>query len=250
MKITVLGSGTLSPSVRRTAAGILIEHENDLILLDSGSGIYYKLALAGIDFHEILYLFYSHYEHPDHINDLPYILFAKKYESRENKKDIAVTGPRGFISFYNKIKTLYPVLEELPFKANITEMHNEKLIYDNFIIESKQMSHGSADANGYRIESSDKSITYSGDTDYCENIVELANGTDLLITECSYPDQLKIPNHLSPGIAGKIASEAGAKKLLLTHFYPQCDEYDILKQAEMNFSGEIILAEDMMQIEI
>ena len=250
MKIVILGSGTLSPSINRTAAGIIIGINNDLILLDSGSGIYYKLAKAGIYFHDISHVFYSHYEHPDHINDLPFILFAKKYDIKDFKKNIILTGPPGFTDFYNKIETLYPILQELPFELNIKEMQNDKMDYGSFSVESRPMSHGSAKAVGYRIESQNKTIVYSGDTDYCANIIKLTGNADVLITECSYPDQMKIPNHLSPGIAGKIATEAGVKKLVLTHFYPQCDEYDIFKQAGNNYTGEIILAEDMMQIEI
>ena len=49
MKIIIFGSGTLSPSPDRTAAGILLKINNDLILLDSGSGIYYKLAARMVE---------------------------------------------------------------------------------------------------------------------------------------------------------------------------------------------------------
>lgn len=250
MKITILGSGTLSPSTKRTAAGIIIELNRNLLLFDSGSGVYYKIANAGFDFHEISYFFYTHYEHPDHVNDLPFILFAKKYDSRENKKDIVLTGPSGFSGFINKMITLYPVLEELPFKTQIREMTEDKTDYGIFRVDSMPTLHGTVKSIAYKVTYGDKSIVYTGDTDYCKNVVALAHNADILITECSYPDQLKIPNHLSPGIAGEIAAQAGVKKLILTHFYPECDEFDILNQVKQKFDGEIILSADMMQIEI
>ena len=90
MKIIILGSGTLHPSLKRTASGIIVKPGDNSILIDSGSGIYYKLIHAGIDFHDIGYFFYTHYEHPDHINDLPFIIFAKKYDTKDFKKDIRV----------------------------------------------------------------------------------------------------------------------------------------------------------------
>ncbi|MBN2041389.1 MAG: MBL fold metallo-hydrolase [Spirochaetes bacterium] len=250
MKIIFLGTGTLSPYAKRTAAGIIIKLDTNLLLLDSGSGVYYKIAKAGIDFHKISHFFYTHYEHPDHVNDLPFILFAKKYDTRENKSNITMTGPSGFCEFIKNLKTLYPNLQELPFETNIREMHNEEIIYDTFSIKTKPSSHGKVSSVAYRIECNNKSIVYTGDTDYCKNIVELARDADILIADSSFPDQLKIENHLSPGFAGKIASESGAKKLILTHFYPQCDEYDILSQAAQKFNGEIIISEDMMQIEL
>ncbi len=248
--IIILGSGTLSPSLTRTAAGLAIIIDNDPLLFDSGSGIYYKLAHAGIDFHDITYFFYTHYEHPDHVNDLPFILFAKKYDERDHKRDIILHGPPGFTDFYNTIKNLYPILEDFPFKVHINEMHDNSIVCDKFKMISKPMSHGNASSAGYRIESEGKLIVYSGDTDYNENLVELAENADVLITECSFPEGMKRPNHLTPELAGRIAAKAGAGRLILTHFYPQCEGRDIIKQAGNAFSGEIIPANDMMRIKV
>lgn len=104
---------------------------------------------------------------------------------------------------------------------------------------------------GYRIEFTDgKTIAVSGDTDYCETVVNLASGVDLLVLECSFPDSKKVEGHLTPSLAGRIGSESRCKKLLLTHFYPACDQFDILNQCRATFDGEIILAEDLMRIRI
>ncbi|MBL0731677.1 MAG: hypothetical protein JJW03_02325, partial [Desulfosarcina sp.] len=51
-------------------------------------------------------------------------------------------------------------------------------------------------------------------------------------------------------LAGEIASKANVKKLVLTHFYPTCDEYDIEKECRKNYDGPIILAEDHLRINI
>ncbi len=61
---------------------------------------------------------------------------------------------------------------------------------------------------------------------------------------------MKVEGHLNAILAGKIARESNCKKLILTHFYPICDDYDILGQCKEEFSGDIILAEDLMTTEI
>jgi ribonuclease BN (tRNA processing enzyme) len=100
------------------------------------------------------------------------------------------------------------------------------------------------------LEFQGKSIVYSGDTDYCNSLVELASESDLLIVECSFPDEFKVDGHLTPSFAGRVAKESGAKRLLLTHLYPICDQYDIRSQAQRTYQGEIIVAEDLMKIEV
>jgi ribonuclease BN (tRNA processing enzyme) len=104
---------------------------------------------------------------------------------------------------------------------------------------------------GYRIDFKDvKSIAISGDTDYCRNIVELAFEANLLILECSFPDETKVEGHLTPSLAGRIALESRCKRLLLTHLYPICDQFDIQKECEQVYKDEIILGEDLMKIKI
>ena len=56
--------------------------------------------------------------------------------------------------------------------------------------------------------------------------------------------------HLTPGEAGRIAAQAGAKRLLLTHFYPECEGEDILGQCRKAYSGEILLAEDLLRVTV
>ena len=93
-----------------------------------------------------------------------------------------------------------------------------------------------------------KVVAYSGDTDYCPNLIELAKGVDLLILECSLPDDMKIDGHLTPSLAGRVARETECKRLLLTHFYPPCDKYDIVEIVKKQYKGEVKLAEDLMRI--
>ena len=93
-------------------------------------------------------------------------------------------------------------------------------------------------------------MVYSGDTDFSHNLVNLSRNADLLICESALPDDLKVKGHLTPSLAGEIASLANVRKLVLTHFYPECDLVDIEKQCRKTFAGPLVLAEDLMKIEL
>ena len=95
------------------------------------------------------------------------------------------------------------------------------------------------------MEAGSRSLVYSGDTDVSDSLVALARGADLLVLEAANP--FKVPGHLTPGEAGRLAARAGARRLLLTHFYPPCDAVDVVALAAQEFAGEIIRAEDGLQ---
>ena len=94
------------------------------------------------------------------------------------------------------------------------------------------------------------SVVYTGDTDLCDNTVTLARNADLLICESALPDGMKVPGHLTPSLAGEIATQANAKRLVLKHFYPECDMIDIETECRKTYHGPLLLAEDLMQIEV
>lgn len=104
---------------------------------------------------------------------------------------------------------------------------------------------------GYRVESPDgKVLAISGDTDVCDELVEMGREADLLVLECSFPDECPVVGHLTPKSVGKIASAASPKRLLLTHFYPVCDSHDIAGQVARSYRGDFIIGEDGMRVEI
>jgi ribonuclease BN (tRNA processing enzyme) len=156
-------------------------------------------------------------------------------------------GGPGLHNLFHGLKKVFGqwiVPEDYPF-----HLHEAKgtVPFGNFNLRTLPLTH-SESSIAFRIESpEDKVIVYSGDTDYCENIVALAKNADLLILECSLPEEMKVEGHLFPSLAGRIARESLCKRLLLTHFYPPCDEQDLAREVAKEFAGEIILAEDLME---
>lgn len=247
-KIIILGSGSGVPSVKRGAPGLVIKTGKQTLLFDSGSGTLNRLLKAGIDYREIDYIFYTHF-HPDHVAELVPILFANKYHSEPRTKTLRIIGPAGLKKLYQGMLGIFGewITPEL-YAVEFEEFNKKKKISgDGWTVYAKSMMHSKA-CLGYRLEEKGgRSIVYSGDTDYCKAAVELAKGADVLILECSFPEEYKMAWHLTPRTAGKIAKEARCGHLVLTHLYPICDRYNnILAECRKEFKGRITVARDLL----
>ena len=249
-ELIVIGSGTGIPSLRRGSPGLVVLSDNAKALIDSGPGSLRKMLEVGITYQDPDLVLYTHI-HPDHVSDLVPILFACKYADFPRKKELSCVGGHGFKSYFEKLKNLYGSwIEPQSYRLTVKEISQEPSLHRDLKILSKPMAHIS-ESVGYRIEFHDgKSMAVSGDTDYCQNIIDLAFEVDLLVLECSFPDEKKVEGHLTPSLAGRIALESRCKQLLLTHLYPVCDQFDIVGQCKKIYQGEIILAEDLKRIKI
>ncbi|MFZ1200995.1 MAG: MBL fold metallo-hydrolase, partial [Desulfobacterales bacterium] len=78
MTVTILGSGTCVPSLKRSSCAVLVETGTSVVLLDSGAGTMRRLLETGRTIFELSHIFYSHF-HPDHSGELAPLLFATKY---------------------------------------------------------------------------------------------------------------------------------------------------------------------------
>ena len=252
--VTILGSGTCVPSLRRSSCAVLLEIGEAKLLFDSGPGTMHRLLNAGIEIFDIDAIFYSHF-HPDHTGELAPFIFATKYpDSNRRNRLLTIIGGNGFINFINGLKAVYGDGLELPDgMLRFLELYNngpDSRKFASFTLETMPMNHRE-ESIGYRITNTDgKSIVYSGDTDTNENLVSLATGADLLICESAMPDALKVPGHLTPSLAGDMATRAQVKKLVLTHLYPECDQVDLAAQCRKTYQGPLLIAEDLMKIDI
>jgi len=253
MKLTILGSGTAVPSAKRSAPAYLLEVGDKLILLDSGEGTKRRLVEAGKDLNSIDYIFYTH-THVDHVAELPAILWGCNWHEQPRTRELPIYGPKGFQRFFKKmLAAFWPQFEEnSTFKVSITELKNKKVELDSFIIKTKSLDKQAntliKSSIGYRIEHKGKSFAFTGDVGYNEDVIKLAKKVDLLLIESATP--VETDGHLTPAQAGELATKAKVKKLVLTHFYPAVEQIDIKTEAAKIFSDEIIIAEDLMTIEI
>jgi ribonuclease BN (tRNA processing enzyme) len=250
MDLFVLGSGTCVPTAERGPSGLALAFDSHLIFLDGGGGSLRQLARLDLDFRKIDYYCITHF-HPDHVSDFVPFLFASNYAVNFTRSlPLTIFGPAGLKGFYDQLQGIFGHwIEAQTYPLFFQEAEESHFQFSDFEIQTLPMNHVSA-CIGFRVMANGKAVVYSGDTDYCKNIVRLGEEADLLILECSFPDEMKTEGHLTPSLAGKIAREARCKRLLLTHFYPVFQGHDIRNECQKEFPGEILLAEDGLKLSI
>lgn len=247
MDVTFLGTGTAVPSAERAPTSLLVRAAGEPLLFDTGPGILRQLAAHGLYINDVEYIFYTHI-HPDHVADLIPLIFASKNPDQLRTRPLRLRGGPGFADFVRGVQEAYhPWGRETVFDIHIEEMGVEPVEGEGWSVRARPVLHHETSI-AFRIEAEGVSLTFSGDTDYCPEIVELARGCDLLILECAQPDDRKVQGHLSPTWCGRIAAEAEVKALALTHFYPACEGADLIGPCKKEYPGPVTLAEDLMTV--
>jgi len=251
MELIILGSGTCAPSPHRAGPAACLKADEITILVDSAAGTLHQMAVAGIHYASIDLLLYTHF-HVDHIGELAPYIFASRYAGDFIRPTpMEIWGPPGLKAIHTGLTAIFGQWVEMePEKMQLREIEENCLKFQSITLQTTQVQH-TPQSLAYRLtDSQGKSIVFSGDTDYCPELVRLAQKADLFLCECANPEGQKRQGHLMPSEAGRMAREAQVKRLVLTHFYPICDRCDPIAPCAKEFDGEILLAEDLMRIAV
>lgn len=251
MKVTILGSGTCVPSIKRSSPAVLISSQNSSVLLDCGPGTIRQLANADVDFNRIEAIVLSHF-HIDHIADLvPFVFSSNYHPDLPRTVPLKVIAPPGIESLFQQLVSAYgEQLQPEKYNIDFIESRGSETGLSQFTVRTREVPHGLGSMAIKLSNPNGQNLVYSGDTDYSNALIDLARFCDLLILECAYPDDFKKPGHLTPSDAARIAKQACPGKLVLTHFYPVCEDYDILSAVRKLYSGDVLMAEDLLEINI
>ena len=252
VEVIVIGSGTGVPYIRRAGPAVCMRAEGQTLLIDSAAGTLRQLSVAGIPYDSIDTILYTHL-HPDHTGEFVPFIFATHYlPGYHRASPVTIIACEGFGNFYEGLRHAFGKwAEPKPGTVVFKEVPGEieaAIPLPPLAVRSAPAVH-TPQSLCYRVDTPDgKSVVFSGDTDFCTGLIDLSQGADLLVSECSAPEGFKIPGHLTPSEAGRIAQEAGVKRLLLTHLYPNCDEHDLVTPCSEVYKGHIIVAEDFMRL--
>jgi len=160
-------------------------------------------------------------------------------------------GPRGTGRLFRTMFGMLPGFDRAPFLVRYRDVGDRPVrIGATTIIPSAVLHTPGLPCLGYRIEYKGKALTYSGDSQYCTPLVRLCGDADLAVLDCSFPASRPNPVHLHAGQCGQVAREAGVGRLILSHFYPIAERYDVKAQAGEAFGGPIMKARDLLRITI
>ncbi|HKT33793.1 MAG TPA: MBL fold metallo-hydrolase [Nitrospira sp.] len=251
MRLTILGSGTnLHPT--RAAAGYLVQTDQ-IMVLDFGPRTLMNLVKTGVDRHHITHILFSHY-HADHFSDFITYLFDEIIFTRfegGSRPPLTVMGPRGTSRLFHTIFGMLPGFSRPPFRVRYRDVGDRVIRIGATTIRPAGVLHSPGlHCLGYRVEYKSRSLAYSGDSRYCAPLVRLCGDVDVAVLDCSFPASRPNPVHLHAGQCGRVAREAGVSRLVLSHFYPIAERYDVRAEAGEAFGGRITKAKDLMQITI
>ena len=272
-RIFMLGTGTPGTEFERMGSGVAITYKGKYYIIDSGPGILNRIHKLNIPYELLTNVFLTHL-HSDHTTGLSDLILGTSATGR--KFPMTVYGPPGVKNMVDSILNAYnedimmrlehqPEIYANSYKINSVEISNQSEIYrdDTMKVTAFNVKHGDWKyAYGYRFEANDGSvIVISGDTSYCENLIEFAKDCDVLIHEVySNAGFLRRTEawqkyhhayHTSSIELGIIAAKSNIKKLVLYHSLPMGETYEkIIEEVKLNYKGEILLPNDLDIIDL
>ena len=250
--ITVVGTGTVVPSLERRQSCIVVRAGGETLVFDLGSGAVRGMLRAGLDLFSVDRIFFTHF-HPDHMVDVVPLLFSINYGSQETRtKPLSVSGPEPFSEFWADLMKVWGEWMVGDYPTLVSELPREcpsPIEFDACKVSWAPAEHR-PESIAYRLDAESSAFVYTGDTGYSESVIGLARGADTLLIECAFPDDAPVPGHLTPSAVSRIASEAGVNRVVLTHIYPATDQLDLASEVGDGFDGEVIVAEDGLTLEV
>jgi ribonuclease BN (tRNA processing enzyme) len=278
-RLILLGTGGgPTPKPNRAAPAQVIVVDGISYVVDCGNGVARQMVLAGVPLGSIRDVFITH-QHSDHNADYGNLLllaWATNLTERVNSY-----GPPPL----TKMTRLFLEMNDYDIRTRMADEGRpplDKLIAPHEItgdgpvmqdakvkVTAALVDHGAVvPAFAYRFDCPDRSIVISGDTRPSESLVHLARGADVLVHEVMYLPALERviaaePNaktlrehllsaHTSAEDVGRIATEAGVKTLVLSHFVPGGEpaipDQTWIDAVRPHFAGRLIVGRDLMEI--
>ncbi|NSW90541.1 MAG: MBL fold metallo-hydrolase [Firmicutes bacterium] len=230
MKLTVLGNYGPFPAAGGACSGYLVQEGENNILIDCGSGVLSNLQKA-IRIEDIDAVILTHL-HNDHMSDMLILQYAVDLKNkRENmNKIITVYAPSDPLDIYNRLD-IENIFDLNPITKDMV------LNFGNLRFTFAEMKHPVKNF-AISIENKGKRFVYSGDTAWCDSILDFSKNADLLMLDAGLLSEDKKDEnvaHLTAKECGIIAKIAGVKHLLLTHLWPGYKPEDLLDEAKENF---------------
>jgi ribonuclease BN (tRNA processing enzyme) len=247
MKLTVVGSGDAFGSGGRLQTCYHVAVAGGDILIDCGATAIIGLQQRGLDPNRVSTVYVSHL-HGDHYAGLVWFLLHAHYVT-QRVSPLTIAGPAGIAArFAAAAEALFPGSTKIQRRFDMRFLeYAERTPLGIGAVEVTpfEVSHPcGAPPYALRFTSGGKTLSFSGDTQWVDSLVDAANGADLYITEC-FSFEKPIGYHLAWRDIERNLDRLGAKRVLLTHMGPE-----MLNRRDRVRDPRVLLAEDGMTIDI
>lgn len=236
-KVVVLGSCGAYPEPGRACSGFAVEWEGYRLVLDLGYGTLPRLLAHWPD--GVVDGVVITHEHPDHCVDL-HGLFRMRFYGTGGPR-VPLFCPSGVL---DRLGGLEP---DVDMNA-VFDVHPLPGSYElgPFTLTGVPLAH-SVPNTGIRMQTGEVALAYTGDTAPGPELVGLGRGVDLFIVEATDragEDQRSERSLMMAAESGYWARQAGARRLVLTHFWPGNDRDNSVAAARGTFGGDVLAAEE------
>jgi ribonuclease BN (tRNA processing enzyme) len=243
--VTLLGTGDAFASFGRSQSGYLIDAPGGRILIEAGPGLMPALKSNGVAPDSFDLLLISHL-HGDHFAGLPFLILDYMWET-PRKKVLTIAGPpRLEERTWLLMRTMFPhfELDEIKHKLKFVVLEpGSSTRLGKFKVRAIRSPHTTPEISlSLRIDGGGKSIVFSGDSGWNDELVELSAGADLFLCECTYYESTQLNFHLNYPLLAANRDKFKVRRMVLTHL-----GREVLSRAD-----EIVLemGYDGMKIEI
>lgn len=275
MRVTLLGTGCPQADPHRFGPASLVFAGGRQFLIDCGSGVTQRLLGAGSSGAQLDAVLLTHL-HSDHVIDLYQLIISSWHQGRDRPQRIF--GPPGTRAFAEATMELWRREREQRIawerRPSVAALELEIIEFsegwiwqeDGVRIAAFEVDHRPVEpAFGFLFEADGCRAVFSGDTTVCDNLIAWAGDVDLLVHECFIHREMVARRggqidqglenvaayHTISSEVGKVASRAGARALLLTHFVPVAFDRDaLLAEVTADFAGPVLIGEDLLSIDV
>lgn len=273
LRAVLLGTGSPPPNPKRRGPATLVSLGEEHCLVDAGSGVGAQLVQAGLRPYDWPRLLITHH-HSDHTIDLGHLVITRWIVGQN--APLEIWGPAGtrrqveklldYLAWDIEVRRAH-MHERPPPEVRVTEIEEGKIFeaggvtVSAFLVEHDPVK----PAFGFHFDGGGRRVVVSGDTCPSENLIRWSHQADCLIHECCemaktswYPGcgwptiEAKIRDlasyHTQPDQIGRVAREARAKKLAITHLMPGSDPAELKAAAGKHYGGSVVIGEDLMAV--
>lgn len=239
--VTILGSADAFASGGRAQAGYLVESGGKNFMLEAGPGLLGALKKAGISPAALDFVIVSHL-HGDHFAGLPFLFLEYMYESRLRKTVVIAGPPKLEERTWKLTRTMFPRIDvdtaRRRIKFMVLKPGERTRLGRAARLSAIRSPHTSPDISlSVKLETGGKTIVFSGDTGWNEELVDFSQGADLMLCECTYYESDHFQFHINYPQLRSNRGRFRVGRILLTHLGSEVLRHGSDIEMEMAFDG-------------
>jgi ribonuclease BN (tRNA processing enzyme) len=247
MRVTVVGSGDAFGSGGRFHTCFLLETAKGALLVDCGASSLIALKARDLDPNRIDAVVLSHL-HGDHFGGLPFFLLDGQFLARR-EKPLLIAGPPGTRERLDQLlEVFFPRshANQWRFDWQVVEIAVGRPtdVLGHSVTSTEVVHFSGAPSTALRVSDGERLFAYSGDTEWIEALISVADGADLFVIEC-YGYAGRVSGHVTWEILKPRLAGLRARRIMITHMNPT-----MLARQEEARAGGLLVAHDGLVVEL